>query len=52
MEYYSSIKKKNILKYAFIQENIILSDKRKTQRDMLGMFSLITKDITLNTKHL
>ena len=45
MEYYSAIKNKDILSFAgkwMELENIILSEMTQTQKDMSGMYSLIT----------
>jgi hypothetical protein len=45
VEYYSSIKYKNILSFAgkwMELENIILSEVTQTQKDMHGMYSLIS----------
>jgi hypothetical protein len=44
MEYYSAIKNKDMLSFAgkcLELENIILSEKTQTQKDMHGMYSLI-----------
>ena len=46
MEYYSVIKNEDILNFAgkWIElENIILSEVSQTQKDMHGMYSLISK---------
>jgi len=45
MEYYSAIEKEGILSFAgkwMELENIILSEVTQTQKDMHGMFSLIS----------
>ena len=45
MEYYSAIKNKDILSFAhkwMELENIILSEVIQTQKDMHGMYSLIS----------
>ena len=45
MEYYSIIKNENILSFAgkwMELENIILSEVTQTQKDMHGMYSLIS----------
>jgi hypothetical protein len=45
MEYYSSIKNKNIMNFAskwMELGNTILSEVSQTQRDMKGMYSLIS----------
>ena len=45
MEYYSAIKNKDILSFAgkwMELENIILSEVTQTQKDMHGMYSLIS----------
>ena len=45
MEYYSAIKNKNILSFAdkwMELENIILSEVTQTQRDIHGMYSLLS----------
>jgi hypothetical protein len=45
MEYYSAIKNKDILSFAgkWVElENIILSEVTQTQKDMYGMYSLIS----------
>jgi hypothetical protein len=45
MEYYSAIKNENILNYAgkwMELENIILSEVTQTQKDIHGMYSLIS----------
>ena len=45
MEYYSDIKNKDILTFAskwMELENIILSEVTQTQKDMHGMYSLIS----------
>jgi hypothetical protein len=46
MEYYSSIKNEDILSFAGKRmelENTILSEVTQTQKDMLGMYSLISR---------
>ena len=45
MEYYSDIKNKDIMKFSgkwMELENIILSEVTQTQKDMHGMYSLIS----------
>ena len=45
MEYYSAIKNEDILSFAgkwMEVENIILSEVTQTQKDMYGMYSLIS----------
>ena len=45
MEYYSAIKNKDIMNFAgkwMELENIILSEVTQTQKDMHGMYSLIS----------
>jgi hypothetical protein len=45
MEYYSAIKNKDILSFSgrlMDLENIILSEVTQTQKDMYGMYSLIS----------
>ena len=45
MEYYSVIKNKNTMKFAgkwMKLENIILSEVTQTQKDMHGMYSIIS----------
>ena len=45
MQYYSAIKNKDILSFAakwIEQENIILNEVTQTQKDMNGMYSLIS----------
>jgi hypothetical protein len=45
MEYYSAIKKEGILSFAgkwMELENVILSELTQTQKDMHGMYSLIS----------
>jgi hypothetical protein len=45
VEYYSAIKKEDILSFAGIWmelENIILSEVTQTQKDMHGIYSLIS----------
>ena len=46
MEYYSAIKNKNIMSFAgnwMEIENIILSEIAQTQKDMHGLYSLISR---------
>jgi hypothetical protein len=46
MEYYSTIKIKDIMNFAgkwLELENIILSEATQTQKDMNGMYSLISE---------
>ena len=46
MEYYSAIKNKNIMSFAgkwMELENIILSEVTQTQKDMHGLYSLISE---------
>jgi hypothetical protein len=46
MEYYSAIKKEDILSFAskwMELENVILSEVTQTQKDMHGMYSLISE---------
>ena len=45
MEYYSAIKNEDILSFAgkwMEVENIILSEVTQTQKDMYGMYSLVS----------
>ena len=45
MEYYSAIKNKDIVKFAgkwMELENIILSEVNQTQKDIHGMYSLLS----------
>ena len=46
MEYYSAIKNEDILSFAdkwIGLENIILSEVTQTQKDMYGMYSLVSR---------
>ena len=53
MEYYSAIKKEDILSFAvkwMELENIILSELTKTQKNMHGMYSLVSGYYTILKK--